>query len=388
MEFRLASKADEAAVKWLWAYCFENYEPFFSWYFTEYYRAENTLVGLNASGRLQTCLQLIPYQLALRRKTVASSYIVGVATYPEARSGGMIKPLLTASLAEMRRREHFVSLLMPFRAGFYYPYGWEFCYHHLKYSVNLADLRHIAAADGELRLIADMQDIASLQEVYQQFTAGRHGYVVREQRNWQNLLQSYFDEKGFVYLLEAEHRPQGYVMYKLQDGQINVLEMAYVDIQAERALLQFLYNHRSQAEQLEWNAPIDDLMHFALPDHRQGIQLYPFLMARIVDVAGILATIAYPRLTATVTISVSDDLAPWNNQSFKLMVNNGVPHVTVLGSAAAEVQCSIGSLTQLVFGRLSAHALAAAGKLAAQPDALAVLAALLPPCTNYINEYY
>ena len=387
MEFRLATPADEAAVKWLWAYCFESYEPFFTWYFTKYYKAENTVVGVYQSGRLRTCLQLIPYQIFLRGRVVDSSYIVGLATFPEGRRGGLIKELLAASLAEMRRRRHFVSLLMPFKASFYYPYQWEFCYHHLKYSLNLADLRPVAASAGQFRLIRDFTGIDDLQAVYRQFTAGRHGYVVRSEQNWQNLLQAHFDEKGFVYLLEKEGEPRGYVIYRLQPGLLSVLEMAYADVQAQRGLLQFLYNHRSQVDKLEWNAPIDDLTHFSLPDPKQGVQLYPFLTARLVDVARVLEKIVYPAVTAAVMLTVTDDLAPWNNQSFRLTVTEGVPTVEA-GIACGEVECTIGGLTQLVFGRLSAYELAAAGKLKGPAEAIAVLAALFPPCNNYINEYY
>ena len=140
MDFRIANHTDRREVEQLWAYCFEPAEhPFFQWYFANWQPA-NTLCGFE-QGRMNTCVHLNPYTLELRGRQLPVPYIVGLATAPEARRGGVAGKLLTAALAEMRRRKCYFNILMPSKAGFYYPYGWELCYHQLKYHITLDDLR-------------------------------------------------------------------------------------------------------------------------------------------------------------------------------------------------------------------------------------------------------
>ena len=68
------------------------------------------------------CLtHLNPYTLCLRGKAVDTSYIVGLATHPAARRSGVGGKLLTAALKEMKRRGHYIHILMPSKAGFTSP---------------------------------------------------------------------------------------------------------------------------------------------------------------------------------------------------------------------------------------------------------------------------
>ena len=88
MEIRRAEAADMAAVKALWAYCFEREgDPFFEWYFGRVCRPEDVLLGAE-NGQAAASLHLRPYTLSVRGKTFAADYIVGVSTHPAARGRG------------------------------------------------------------------------------------------------------------------------------------------------------------------------------------------------------------------------------------------------------------------------------------------------------------
>ncbi|MDK2822817.1 MAG: hypothetical protein PWQ67_659 [Clostridia bacterium] len=388
MEIRITTDDDLERVKWLWAYCFESYEPFFSWYFREYYQVENTL-GAYEKSKLVSCLQLIPYKLYLRGQVLPTSYIVGVASFPEARRGGTIEILLKASLEEMRRRGHAVSLLMPFKAGFYYPYQWEICYHHYKFNINLEDLRPVSLSYGEFTPVMGMENIADLNQVYNQFVNNKHGYIVRDERNWRLALEEHQGEKGFTYILKHQGVPKGYVMYYLKENQLLVREMAYSNFEAQQSLFQFLYNHRSQVAKLEWNAPLDDMSYFFLTDPKQGITLYPFLTARIVDVQQALTQIFYPQeIEGEVILKIEDNLAPWNNQIFRVHVRDQQAEVYPVDQEPSII-IGIGAFTQLLFGRLSIHDLLNIKRLTINhPEDVEFLGSLFPVCNNYINEYY
>lgn len=381
---------DRPAVEALWDYCFEKrQEPFFQWYFSRYFQPDRVLAGY-AQGELACCLHLNPYNLYLRGRAVPAVYIVGLATKPAARGGGAIRGLLAAALAEMRRQGRPVSILMPSRAEFYYPYQWLLCYHHLRYQVALDDLRTLAAPLGRLAPVPDTADTQPLAQVYKQFVARRHGYVVRSRQDWQNLLSSFAAEGGYTYLLQDGGEPLGYIMYALQQDKIVVQEMAYVSQTAQRALFRFIYQHRSQAALLDWQAPLDDLTYCALPDPRQGVTVVPFMTGRLADVAAALTAVAYdPTVRGQVALAVRDELAPWNDQTFLLTVQDGRGEVETRPRQDNGVQCTAGALAQLVFGRLGVDELTYTGGLsAADAAALALLARLFPRCSNYINEYF
>jgi predicted acetyltransferase len=92
--------------------------------------------------REMACLtHLNPYELSLRGKKIPVSYIVGLATHPAARRGGVGGKLLSAALKEMRRRKQYLNILMPSKAGFYQHYGYEMYCHQWKETIRLEELR-------------------------------------------------------------------------------------------------------------------------------------------------------------------------------------------------------------------------------------------------------
>lgn len=389
MEYKIVTSEDEQAVKQLWHYCFEkSYDPFFKWYFSNYYNQSNTL-GCYDRGTLAACLQLIPYTLLLRGVQTEVSYVVGVSTYPEERGTGAVRGLLQAGLAEMRNRGQYASILMPSKAEFYYPHEWQLCYHQYKYTVTMAALAGIAARWGRFFPYQGYEDIDKFDEVYQRFVKNKHAYVIRSRENWQHLMDSFSVEEGYSYLLEHDGKPAGYILYTLQDHKLLVREMAYDSQFAQRALLRFIYNHRSQADQIEWYAPLDDLLYFRLPDPKKEVTLYPFMSGRIVDVTKALENLAIqPLLSCRFSLRVTDPLAEWNNHCYDITITGGKVAVTVMDEACCDVECTIGAFSQMFFGRLTASELAYMGVLKGQEQTLHLLDQLFPKCCNYINEYF
>ncbi|MDU2065059.1 MAG: GNAT family N-acetyltransferase [Sporomusaceae bacterium] len=382
---------EETAIKKLWSYCFEpEGHPFFEWYFGKYYKPENVLAGVK-DGHLLCCLHLNPYKIFLRGQVFATSYIVGVATAPEARSQKSIGGLLAESLVEMRRRGQWVVLLMPFKGIFYYPYDFEFCYHSLLYDVDLADLRFAASGDGVFKAVTE-ENICFLQPVYEAYTKDLHGYPVRQAASWRQLYEEHQTDQGHAYLLFEADEAAGYIFYMLKEDKVVVKEMAYRSETAKQALLRFCYNHRSQVSRLYWLAPIDDGTLFSLPDPKVGVSIYPFMTARIVDVVKALSEVSYPSVaTGRIVFAVNDPLSTWNHGTFALTVQEGRGQVVKLTDemiGEAECRFTSGTLAQLLFGRVSASQLYKMGKITAPLAALALLDQFFPACTNYINEYY
>jgi len=114
------------------------------------------------------------------------------------------------------------------------------------------------------------------------------------------------------------------------------------------------------------------------------------MAGRVVDVAEGLQALGYAeQIQGEVTIAVADQLAEWNNGTFAIGVKNGQAKVRITDSETADLSCTIGALSQLVFGRLSAQELIAGGKLTGKDATkIALLDQLFPKRDNYINEYF
>lgn len=388
MQFKTVQAADKSTAQRLWSYCFENNKPFDKWYFSSYYQAENTF-GVYEKEKLLAYLQLIPYDVFCRQEKIKASYLVGLASFPEVRGKRVIRKLLQASLLEMRKRKQALSILMPFRAEFYYPYQWELCYYHYQYKIPLLDLKKIAKVWGDFSRVQDKKSIEKLNQIYQNFVQDKHGYVVRTKSNWQRLIEEVATEEGFIYLLEHGGKPEGYLVYYVKNGKIILREMAYNSFHAQQSLLGFVYNHRSQVEFLEWNAALDDCIHYLLPNPQKEVQLYPFLAGRIIDLSLLFSTIKYNEtLQEKIILAVEDKLADWNNQTFSLQVTDGKGKVIIVSERNYDVRTSIGVLSQLILGAVSAKQLAKMGKIKAKQDKIEILDRLFPLCNNYINEYF
>ena len=99
---RMAEEADTGQVQALWSQCFDDTPAFVDWYFSRYYRPENT-IGIFDSQKLLASAQVIPYRIRLRGTMMDCGYVVGVDTAPEARNQGYARRLLKECL-EMQRQ--------------------------------------------------------------------------------------------------------------------------------------------------------------------------------------------------------------------------------------------------------------------------------------------
>lgn len=388
MEFRLAGPQDRNEVESLWAYCFEPREnPFFQWYFSKFYVPENVLMGFK-EGQMACLTHLNPYTLKLRGKCIPTSYIVGLATHPAARRGGVGGKLLKAALKEMKRRGHYVNILMPSKAGFYQPYGYELYCHQWKETMPLESLRPLTDRTVRFAFVNSPDQWRYLAAVYDAYTKPLSGYAVRDEASWRSHIEAQLVE-GNIAVVFHEDRPIAYMYYNLGEPTIISGEFVYATMQGKRGLLEYAYNHRSQGKALQWNEGIHDQSYRFYPDGKQGHETMPFMTCRIVDVKGALEQISYPNdVCGSLTFHTEDPLAEWNTGTFTLTVADGKGTVAKLSDGQADVSMPIGTLALLVFGAMDVNDLVFCEKLQGTDKALTTLAAFFPTEKCYINEWY
>ena len=215
--------------------------------------------------------------LNVRGKVQPVSYMVGVATDPIARRGGIGGRLLKSSLEELKARKQGITILMPSKAAFYQQYGWDLYAHQWVQTLPLEELRALTDKTMEFGLIEDVSQWPMLAPVYEQYTKDLTGYAVRGEKEWTRLLESLFAEGVRIAYVrgpvaadgEGNGNPaghgaasqngasgnalssiEGYAMYRLGAEEIPVTEFVYTTRRAQRGLLNFFYNHRSQGSSI------------------------------------------------------------------------------------------------------------------------------------------
>lgn len=397
MEFRIATPQDTPQVEALWAYCFEPKEdPFFQYYFSNCYEPDNTVVGIQ-EGQLLSTVHLRQYNLNVRGAVLPTSYMVGVATHPAARRGGVGGALLTSSLEELRHRGQAITILMPSKAGFYQQYGWDLYAHQWVQTMSLEDLRPLTDKTLSFGLVNDVEQWTLLDPVYRAYTKNLCGYAERGEKDWKRLLSSFFAEGVHVAAVKNDDNViEGYAVYRLGAPEIPVTEMVYTTRRAQQALLNYFYNHRSQGSSIRWNEGLHDTGYRFHPDGKAGHATMPYMMARIVDVKTAIEAIPInpdaAMMPITINIRVVDKLCSWNHGVFAVTIGGGVtPSVSYLGESTdetVELTIDIGGLSILLMGAMCASDLAFEGKLQGEQDWITYLDMVYPKQNTYINEWW
>ncbi len=388
MEFRLPLEEEREQIESLWAYCFEpKGHPFFTWYFSACYEPKDILVGVE-KGQVLADVHLRPYTLHVRGKNLATSYIVGLATHPAARRGGVGRALLLASLEEMRRRGHWVNILMPSKAGFYQPHGWDLYCHQWKRTLSMDALRPLTGGNYKFGLITSPDQWELLAKPYEQYTIGLCGYTVRNERSWRRLIEGQLVEWHIAVVLSEEGEAKGYVFYQLGNPTITASEFIYVDPVAQKSLLNYLYNHRSQGEQVTWYEGLSDTSYIFYPDGKQGNEVVPYMTIRLVDVEKALSEVPVSVGQGAVEIAVTDPLATWNKGVYTLCRKGESWSVRKTEKGESQVQTDVGALGLLLMGRLSASELEYQGRLTGAKEAIHLLDTFYPKQKTFINEWY
>ncbi|KAF1678760.1 enhanced intracellular survival protein Eis [Veillonella sp. R32] len=406
MEFRIATAQDTEAVKNLWAYCFETAEdPFFQYYFSKAYEPEHTMVGYEGK-LLASMVHLRQYTLQVRGAQLPVSYMVGVATDPVARRGGIGGQLLLASLEELKRRGQGMTILMPSKAAFYQQYGWELYAHQWVQTMSLEELRPLTDKTLHFGLLQSDDEWSKLSPVYEAYTKGLSGYAVRGETEWRRLLGSFFAEGVRVaYVADEAGSIEGYAVYRLGAEEIPVTEFVYTSRRAQKGLLNYLYNHRSQGSSIRWNEGLQDESYIFHPNGKTGHTTMPYMMSRIVDVATAMASVPVhidsnwqhrPNVSETgqytFTLGVKDGLASWNEGTYEITVqSDGMVQANKVAdtiTAKAQVISEVGALSLLLMGRLRASELVFEGKLTGGEAVVTMLDRLYPKQNTYINEWW
>lgn len=388
MDQRLLKKEEQPMAEDLWDYCFEKREdPFFQWYFREVFQYDRTLGSFSESGKLKSMLNLVPYKLLLRKKEMPVSYIVGVATWPEYRGQGEVKRLLKEAFVTMRQWKENLAILMPSRPEFYYPLDFQLYNQHLKCKIPMEELKGLTSHKGYFAEVEE-KDISLLDDLYQEAYSVYEGKVSRNQEKWKRWIQGNQIEGGKAYLFYNDKNiSEGYLFYGIHQRVLKISDWVGITPEARSGLMQFCYQHRAQADFVEFDIPTDDSLQYLLPETKERVGLSPFMTSRIVDISSLVESLPWKE-EGEVIVRIFDPLLEWNQGSFLWQVKDGRASFQRTDKES-ELEITIGGFSQWLFGTVDSRILVQAGFLKkGSLEAYEMLDRWMPKSPTYINEYF
>ena len=281
MEIRFTNINENQGVRDLWTYCFADSQAYVDFYFKNKYKPEKTMV-VEDGGRILSSIHLNQHRLNLSGKDLATSYIVGVSTLPEARGMGFMADLMSRSLYEIGAMDQSFAILMPIDHRLYRSYGFETCYDILEVKLDIFDLKKFKL-DGNFKR-AGKEEAGDLLDVYSSAIAGYNGSALRDQAYFSEFIEEMDIDGGYTYIFYRDGQPTAYLAYTIEGGNFFVREVYYKDMGAYQSVLKFIFNHNTQCKAVTINTGLDDRLMDILDNPKDAsFTLKPFMMARIID---------------------------------------------------------------------------------------------------------
>lgn len=346
--------------------------------------------GYFHGDRLVSACGLLPMRLRHRGKLLPAGGITEVATPPEYRRKGYCRDMLCALLHEMKDRGLSTSVLWPFSSAFYETLGWAPCAETSGFTFRVEDMRKLTegfARDSRGRgefVKASEEDIETLNQVYSTWAEQYDLTVDRDPDWWRSIILAQWGRASHFYLYrDSSGEPAGYVGYLIKDRgnwerTLRLIDMAYRDLDAYKALLHFLFIHDSQVIEYHVEVPAGDPL-FDL--HVTGkVRRYRGVMFRIVDAERALRALemsALPR--GSLVIELEDPFLGCNDGLFQVTTGEGEPGVERVRGGDPDVSMSVNALAQLYSGYRTPEQLAGAESLRSNSaDSLHLLSRVFP----------
>lgn len=379
MQIRSATHADDIQLKSIFRYSTECSEGYADWYFEKCRGFVQSMVA-EENGKIVSALELTPYMLNVNHTPIKAQYVSTISTLPEYRGKGCARILITQALHSMKENGALICFAVPPSYKMFNKFGFRLTHRFAQYNIDIKNIPTYQTAASVERV--DNVDAAAqiLSGIYDKFTLGKNGYIIRTPDIFKRIIEDLHDNFGgyTAVVRSADGAAVGYVMYIIRARELHVYEVAYVDHSAYTAVMGYIRSHITQVDRVVMKAAADDLSYIDFADNRTAVGVYPLVTSRITDVKAALELAAAKGFAGNLNIQVIDRIIESNNGVYSVSQDG----VEVLSGGAADVVCDVGTLTQLFMGFISASD---AQKLNLLSGDIQSLDRLLPKRENYIN---
>ena len=350
-------------------------------------RAE--VVGCWDGDQLVSQVAVYPLRMNIHSAVYDIGHITSVSTYPEYSGRGLMRRLLRLSLEHTRDDGRSLALLFPFSIPLYRHFGWEIVSNKISYKVKdyqIIPSRRKNRAPGYVRRVP--WDDPEFMGLHARFALQTHGCILRDSVAWEEYWRWDEDDTIVAIYHGEDDTALGYMVYQIKEDVMHVKEMVYLNMEAQRGLWDYISAHYSMIDEVRGNTYRSELMAFILEDGNVTETIRPYMMARIVDVERFFRDYRTDGAEADggFAFEVEDSFLEWNNRPLNVLFHGGVAEITDM-EPDYTVGLSIGTLTTMLLGYMSASQLARLERLRAEPEAVEALDEILIHEIPYISDY-
>lgn len=332
-------------------------------------RAFGAFLGGELSG---TAMSMTSALVVSGGAVLPSAAVTGVGVRADRTRRGLLRGLMTAQLADLRRRGEPLAVLHASETPIYprFGYGMASRSQRLALRTSRAVLRPEAPGDGEVRMIDGHAAEKLLPELYARIS-DRPGMIARSDGWWRTWLADSVANGGGQ-LVAVHSGPDGlddgYAMYSpdkadhvFGDGSctVRVADLQAADAAAEASLWRFLLGLDLVTDVLAADRPLDEALPWWLRDSRacQVDRVDDDLWVRLVDVPRALAARGYGP-AEPVVFEVRDAVLPENAGSYRIGPDGAVPC-----AEPGQLVLDVAELGSIYLGDVPPSTLAAANRV-------------------------
>ena len=329
---------------------------------------------------------ILSFDLTIPGGVLPAAGITIVGVHPTHRRQGILRRMMRLQLDAIHERGEPLAILWASEGSIYQRFGYGLG--SLRMGLDLARERgtfrqpHVPA--GRIRFVELDEAKRVFPPIYDDVRPRRAGFFGRTPEIWE--AEFFADPEhwrrgasaAFHVVHEVGDVADGYARYRIREewdpagpkSAVVLVELMAANPAAHLDLWRFLIDIDLMARLDAWNLAVDDpiLLNVAEP-RRLRATLGDALWTRIVDVAPALAGRRYGA-DGRVVFEVADEFCDWNDGTWDLSVESGVPIVQP-ATGAADLACDITDLGAVYLGGFGFRQLADAGRVRElQPGAI------------------
>lgn len=310
-----------------------------------------------------------------------------VTVQPTHRRRGVLRSLMDRHLDDVAERGEPLVGLWASESSIYgrFGYGPATRRHMAKLDARAVELLH-EASTGSVKLLESGDADPVLRATYEAARPRRAGMLARSDAWWTHRLladpESWREGKSKIRYAVYEEwgSVTGYASYRqkskwddfVAQGEVDIIEVIAITPEAHSGLWAFLTNIDLFPNVEWWNMPVDDPLLWKLSDPRRlKRELADALWVRVMDVPAAVSARAYDS-EGMVVFQLADPTRPQTSGTYRLEVSDGVGQCES-ADASADVSFEADILGSLYLGGADAIAMAAAGRIEGEPEAVRTL---------------
>lgn len=327
-------------VKTLWKHCFNDSNDFIEMYFHTRF-SKQTNMSIESGGDLISALQLIPYPMTFCGQEVSTSYISGACTHPDFQGKGIMKELISQSLARMYSEGIYFSTLIPAEPwlfDYYSKLGYASVFKYTKKEFAIPEF--IPSKDYTIKNTSEYS--IELFKYLNENIKKRPCCIQHTKKDFKIILQDLLISNGEIFYAMKKKEITGIaILYKTTEN-IRIEELIANNKEIENSLLHAIKKETGK-DKVIINSPIED----------DRYPLIPMGMGRIVNVKSVLQLYASFFPKDEMQIQLTDNQLSSNNGYYYLF--NGKCMFCENRLPGAHVQLNINQLTIKILGKLKPY---------------------------------